>query len=194
MPFCGRKFNGSSYIGSRWSSFLDLSHGRNNRLHNQYTHNTHTPPLLTVQGSYCLLNFFLTHLISLFCRLFSWSPRVQTLEQEVDKFDVNVQASERVRTWESVAICLCVWVCDMWVGAGCSWVVQLWAEWLSEMTVINSFILEPVDYTINHVYWWHAWRTYLWVSAVHLQQVDTSYIGTVNRGANVCQVVMYLAT
>lgn len=32
MPFCGRKFNGSGYIGSRWSSFLDLSHGRNIRL------------------------------------------------------------------------------------------------------------------------------------------------------------------
>lgn len=98
------------------------------------------------------------------------------------------------RTWESVAICLCVWVCDMWVGAGCSWVVQLWAEWLSEMTVINSFILEPVDYTINHLYWWRAWRTYLWVSAVHVQQGDTSYTGTVNRRANVCQLVMYLAT
>ena len=41
MPFCGRKFNGSDYIGSRWSSFLDLSHGRNIRLPHTHAH-THT--------------------------------------------------------------------------------------------------------------------------------------------------------
>lgn len=42
MPFCGRKFNGSGYIGSRWSSFLDLSHGRNIRHTSTHTQ-THTP-------------------------------------------------------------------------------------------------------------------------------------------------------
>lgn len=53
MPFCGRKFNGSGYIGSRWSSFLDLSHGRNIRHTSTHTHThrqTHTYPTL--------LNFF----------------------------------------------------------------------------------------------------------------------------------------
>lgn len=46
MPFCGRKFNGSGYIGSRWSSFLDLSHGRNIRLPHTHahTHSTTHPP------------------------------------------------------------------------------------------------------------------------------------------------------
>lgn len=50
MPFCGRKFNGSGYIGSRWSSFLDLSHGRNIRLPHTHAHihtetRTHPTPL-----------------------------------------------------------------------------------------------------------------------------------------------------
>lgn len=49
MPFCGRKFNGSGYIGSRWSSFLDLGHGRNIRLPHTHAHThsntqTHTHP------------------------------------------------------------------------------------------------------------------------------------------------------
>lgn len=38
MPFCGRKFNGSGYSGSRWSGFLDHGHGGNIRLPT----NTHT--------------------------------------------------------------------------------------------------------------------------------------------------------
>lgn len=32
------------------------------------------------------------------------------------------------------------------------WLVQLRVEWLSEMTVINSFTLGPVDCIINHSY------------------------------------------
>lgn len=40
----------------------------------------------------------------------------------------------------------------MRVGAGCVWAAQLRAEGLSEMTVINSFTLEPVDYIVNHIY------------------------------------------
>lgn len=82
----------------------------------------------------------------------------------------------------------------MWVGAGCVWVVQLRVEWLSEMTVINSFTLGPADNIINHIYWWCVWLTYLWVSVVPLQQPDTSYTRTANWAANICQLVMYLAT
>lgn len=149
MPFCGRKFNGSGYIGSRWSS-----HGRNNRFHPQYTHttHTHTPPLLTVKGSY--YNFFFFLLISSLCfaGCFHGHPWFTLWSNRLTNLLSMSKHLNGVHTWESVAICLCVWVCDMRVGAGCSWVVQLWAEWLSEMTVINSFILEPVDCTINHVY------------------------------------------
>lgn len=49
---------------------------------------------------------------------------------------------------------------DMRAGAGCVWVVPLRAEWLSEMTVINSFTLVPVGDIVNHIYWWFVgWQT-----------------------------------
>lgn len=44
MPLCGRKFNGSGCIGSRWSSFLDLSHVRIIR-HTETREPKHTPTL-----------------------------------------------------------------------------------------------------------------------------------------------------
>lgn len=104
-----------------------------------------------------------------------------------------------VQVEERVVICLFVRVrvggrVGMWVGAACMWVVQLWVERLSEMTVINSFTSGPVDYIINHIYWWCDWLTYLCVSVVPLKQADTSCTGMTNRAANICQLVMYLAT
>ena len=51
--------------------------------------------------------------------------------------------------------CECVWegvygyVSGGWL---CVWVAPLRVERLSEMTVINSFTLVPVDDIVNHIY------------------------------------------
>lgn len=52
MPLCGRKFNGSGCIGSRWGSFLDLSHVRVIR-HTETREPKHTPTLRRVFKFVC---------------------------------------------------------------------------------------------------------------------------------------------